>query len=219
MKEQEKIYNYSPNWAVLKLIPSNVSNILDIGCGNGGIKEFINKSIKIDGITFSKKEYDLSINKLNNVYLQNLESGLPDNLSKYDVIIASHIIEHIAYPQNLFNDIKKIMHNNSILIVALPNIMHYNNRLKLFFGNFNYDDTGLMDYTHLRWYTYKSAKKLFLKNDFLIAKFFVEGNLPFYRLTKYFPEKTKNIIKKILFGLSKGFFGVQLIYILKYQNN
>jgi len=208
-----KIYSYSPNLPVLNLIPKKAKKLLDIGCGNGGLIDFYTGTI--DGITISESEYEIAKKRLNNVFLHNLEQGLPEKLEKYDVVLASHVLEHIAYPDKLLSDVKKVMNAQSIFIVALPNIMHYKYRFKLFFGNFKYENTGVMDYTHLRWYTFHSAKKMLKKNGFEILEAFVDGELPFYRLTKFLPKKIQRITKKVLFLVSKGFFGMQLIYIVK----
>ncbi len=209
----KKIYSYNPNFAVLNSIPENSKNLLDIGCGNGGLIDFYKG--KIDGITISESEYEIAEKRLNKVFLHNLEKGLPEKLDKYDVIIASHVLEHIAFPENLLLDIKKVMNEKSVFIIALPNIMHYKYRFKLIFGNFKYENTGVMDYTHLRWYTFHSTQKMLKKSGFKITKAFVDGELPFYRITKILPKFVSNFSKKILFSISKGFFGMQLIYIIK----
>jgi len=210
---ETKVYSYSPNFAVIDSIPEKSKNLLDIGCGNGGLVDFYKG--KIDGITISESEYDIAKKRLNKVFLHNLEEGLPPNLHKFEVIVASHVLEHIAFPEKLLLDIKNIMNEDSIFIIALPNIMHYKYRFKLFFGNFKYENTGIMDYTHLRWYTYNSAKKMIEKSGFNIVNASVDGELPFYRVTKYFPKSIYRIIKKILFKISKGLFGMQLVYIVK----
>ena len=74
--------------------------------------------------------------------------------------------EGFSQTANLFltshPDIKKIMlPDKTILLVAVPNFLVYKNRLKMFLGKFNYEETGLLDKTHVRWYTFKSLKKLF----------------------------------------------------------
>jgi len=213
---ERNIYSYVPNYAVIKSIPRDATTILDIGCGNGGLADFI--SCKIDGITISEIEYNLAKQKLNKVFLYNLENGLPDKLEKYDVIIASHVLEHIAYPEKLLLDVKKVMHKNSIFIVALPNFVHYKYRIKICFGNFNYENSGVMDYTHLRWYTFKSALQLLQNNDLYVINSFADGKLPFYRVTKKIPEIFQKLIKKVLFFISKGLFGAQFILIARNKN-
>lgn len=216
MQIDNKIYNFKKNQEAVDVIPETARKILDIGCGTGVLRDFLNQKITIHGITISEKEYEIAKNKLDKVFVFNLENGLPENIDKdYDIILASHVFEHIAYPDRLLDDIKKVLIPEGKLIVALPNIMHYKYRFKLISGNFDYEDAGVMDYTHLRWYTFSSAKILLEKSGFIIEKAYVSGELPLYRFSKYLPEKLQLILKKILFGISKGFFGMQMLFILK----
>jgi SAM-dependent methyltransferase len=214
----EKIYRNEGNWDVFKNVPDSAKYILDIGCGNGDNARILNKKGRIiDGITLSEKEKENAQQYMSNIYIHNLENGLPSDLAyKYDVIICSHVIEHIAYPKNLLTDIKQRLASNGILIVALPNIMHYQSRSKLLMGDFNYRESGIWDYTHLRWYTFKTGKELLTNNGFNLIKSFVSGDIPMLSFTKVIPFYLRQFLyRNIFIKISKGFFGGQLIYIAK----
>ena len=220
-KIDERVYHNNGNEDLVKEINFyNKKNfkILDIGCGNGDIaKNIVLKSNLIDGITISSKEAGMAKTVMRNVLLHDLEKGLPLQKidSEYDFIICSHVLEHICYPEMLLNDIYKLMHNESILIVCLPNIMHYKSRLELLKGNFYYDQGGVWDSTHFKWYTYSTAIKLLEKNNFKLLKSYVSGQMPFGRLTKFIPKIIKKNIFNILQSISKGFFGDQLVYVAR----
>lgn len=212
----EKIYRNDGNREVLKNISNTAKYILDIGCGNGDNARILNKNGRIiDGITLSEKEKENAQKYMSNIYIHNLENGLPADLAyKYDVIICSHVIEHIAYPKNLLNDIKQRLAPNGILIVALPNIMVYQSRFRLLFGNFNYEESGIWDFTHLRWYTFKTGEELLLNNGFNVVKSFVSGDIPLLSLTKVIPFQIRQFLyRNVFLKISKGFFGGQLIYV------
>lgn len=96
-----KVYSNSGNSDVLKNIVSSVNKILDVGCGRGdNAKHLWKKGLIIDGITLSEEEAKHAKSFMRNIFLHNLEYGLPkDSLSdKYDAIICSHVLEHICYP-------------------------------------------------------------------------------------------------------------------------
>jgi 2-polyprenyl-3-methyl-5-hydroxy-6-metoxy-1,4-benzoquinol methylase len=214
MSLYHKIYHYQKNQGVIDLIPNNTKKILDLGCGTGVIANFIDKNVVIHGITISEQEYKIAKDNLNKVFVFNLENGLPDEIDcDYDLVIASHILEHIAYPDKLLQDIKKVLNTNGKLIVALPNIMHYSYRLKLMIGNFNYTETGVMDQTHLRWYTFYSAKKLLSNHGFHVEYSGVTSELPLYSILKILPKAFQVILKRILYKISRGLFGMQLLYV------
>jgi 2-polyprenyl-3-methyl-5-hydroxy-6-metoxy-1,4-benzoquinol methylase len=214
MSVKENLYNYQKNQAVIDLIPVGTKKILDLGCGTGTIADFLDKTISIHGITISEKEYEISKTRLNKVFMFNLENGLPENIdTDYDLVIASHVLEHIACADKLLSGVKGVLKPDGAILVALPNIMHYTYRFKLIWGNFEYEDTGVMDRSHLRWYTYKSARKMLTDNGFYIIKSLVDSKLPLYRFLKYLPNLAQNFIKSVLYKISKGFFGMQLIYL------
>jgi hypothetical protein len=113
----------------------------------------------------------------------------------------------------LLTDIKNVLVDNGHLIIALPNIMHYKARIQLALGNFNYQSQGLWDYTHFRWYTYRSARRLLERHGFKVEHSTVTGELPFNSLfSKLLPAGVRNAMFNFLKGISKGFFGYQLLY-------
>ena len=213
-----KEYSNSGNPDVLKLITS-AGEVLDIGCGTGDIANHLKKTgCDVDGITISESELKQARQFLREGYLFNVEKGLPEEVKskKYDYIICSHVLEHICYPDNLLNDIKQCLKKDGKLIIALPNLLHYSSRLKLFRGDFNYEDTGIWDNTHFKWYTYETGKKLIEKNGLIVTEQFVTGLLPWNSLfSKFISEKTALKIYDRIKQLSPGLLGYQLIYVAK----
>jgi len=214
--KSQSFYKNEGNTEVLNAVPKESKFILDVGCGAGDNARILNAQNKVvDCITISEKEASIVKSICRNVFICDLENGLPETDAKYDVILCSHIIEHIAYPEKLLSDFKKVMHDNSVLIIALPNFLDYKTRLKILLGNFDYEQSGIMDYTHLRFYTYNTGKKLLENNEFIVQKSWVQGFLPLNSILKFLPAFVKNLSIKFLLFLSKGLFGSQLIYIAK----
>lgn len=217
-----RVYKNNGNSVVLNEIHNFTNSnpkILDIGCGNGDVARNLNNlNYIIDGITISEQEAINSRNVMRNVFIYNLENGLPLDLleEKYDIIICSHVLEHICYPSNLLRDIKNILSDRGILIVCLPNLLHYKSRLELLKGNFHSSELGgIWDSTHFKWYTFKTGQELLEKSSFIVKSKYVTGEMPFGILFKWVPSKIKNKVFSILIKISKGFFGDQLVYIAK----
>ncbi len=212
---QYKTYQNSGNEDVFSLIDEDKKLVLDIGCGGGSLAKKLNTSSKIiDGISISPNELHEAKEFLRHGYLFNLENGLPPEIQEntYDCVICSHILEHIAYPEKLLEDIKKVLKPGGILVVALPNLFHYKTRLQLLKGNFPYAEAGIWDYTHVRWYTFKSALIL-LSQNFEVDYATVTGGLPFNRFFKrILPLGVSRFLYKNLIKISKGLFGYQLLY-------
>jgi 2-polyprenyl-3-methyl-5-hydroxy-6-metoxy-1,4-benzoquinol methylase len=210
------VYKNKGNENILKAVGSESLHILDVGCGAGDNARWLKSQNKIvDGITLSQKEKLLAHEFMRDVFIHDLESGLPEvvKIRKYDVVVCSHVLEHICWPQALLKDIINVIGDDGRLIVALPNVMHYNTRKKLLFGRFEYTESGVMDRTHFRWYTFDSAKRMLESNGFKVQKAWVDGHLPAYRFTKKLPVGFKKAVKTFLFAISKGLFGEQLFYI------
>ena len=217
-KSKNKVYSNLGNADVNELIPNDAKYILDLGCGDGSnARILVNKGYIVDGITISDLERDVAIQIMRNVHVYNLENGLPKlEENMYDVVICSHVLEHICYPQQLLQDIYKVLKSDGILIVALPNLMHYKSRYQLFCGNFNYQPAGIWDFTHFRWYTFATAIKLLQQSKFVLHKKTVTGTLPLNSFFKIIlPHKISRFIYKILISISHGLFGYQLLFVAK----
>ena len=211
-----KIYENAINFGVVDAISVSSQSILDIGCGSGVHAKYLkNLGKTVDGITISEAEAKIASNYCENVYVHNLENGLPSLNKKYDSIICSHVLEHIVYPEKLLINIKDYMHKNSELIIAVPNLLHYKSRLKLLFGTFEYHENGIWDYTHVKWYTFKSLEKLMVLFQFSIIIVWVTGELPFYSITKYIPITIRKNIFNFLVWISPGLFGGQILIKVK----
>ncbi len=214
-ESRQKIYSNSGNRDVLDLVPASAKHILDIGCGDGSnAKLLVKQGCIIDGITISETEKAEAQKVMRNVLVHNAENGLPfEGEQLYDVVICSHVLEHICYPARLMDDIYRVLKNDGVLIVALPNLMHYGSRWQLIKGNFNYKNAGIWDYTHFRWYTFKTAQGLFKEHGFLIDTATVTGEVPLNSIfKKLLPAKLNQFFYSLLIKISKGFFGYQLLY-------
>ena len=215
---KNKIYKNKGNQEVYLNINQASSEILDVGCGAGSLAARLQQDGHIiDGITLSKEEATTASQVLRSTFIHNLETGLPPEIInqnlKYDFVICSHVLEHICFPQKLLTDIKQILKPGGKLIIALPNLMHYRSRLELLKGNFNYQESGVWDYTHFRWYTFKSGQQLLQDHGFIVQKAWVSGEIPFYSWLSFLPDIARKRIFTMLTNISKGLFGGQLLYI------
>ena len=175
------VYRGSGNPRLIEYLPENAHTALDLGCASGGMAETLNAlGIQTDGVTYSAEEKRLAEQHCRKVIEHNLEDGLPLELASnsYDVIILSHVLEHIADPKKLLEGISQALGPNGRILCAIPNMLFFKNRLKLLAGKIEYQDRGLMDYTHVRWYTRASLEQLFESYGFETLSFNAQGNVP-----------------------------------------
>ena len=107
---------------------------------------------------------------LYNLIIGNLED--PDDLAEiegqYDVVLIADVIEHLAWPEIPLHSLRKHLRFDGRLIVSVPNVAHWSMRRSLLFGRWDLDERGLMDRTHLRWYTQKTARDLLISAGYRI---------------------------------------------------
>ena len=224
-----KTYSNSGNTIVLSEVPSDIPcTILDLGCGAGdNARRLVENGHTVDGITLSDSEFSLASKWCREVWIYDLEKGLPPHAyeQNYDFVICSHVLEHIAYPENLLRGITRINFKNRFIsernkkdwggaIIALPNPMFMRNRLNWLKGNFEYQKTGLMDYTHLRFYTFSTARRLFKERGFTVLKQFGSGYFPLGPLRRI-SKALAGRIDKLAVRSFPAWFSTQMILVVK----
>jgi len=214
-RTSDKIYQNAGNPPVLKEVPSSAHIILDVGCGAGdNARALAGQGKVIDAISASAAELEMARPWCRATMRYNLEEGLPPECpGPYDVSICSHVLEHLADPARLLRDIHRALNSQSgILIVAVPNIMHYRYRVQLLLGNFDYTDTGVMDNTHYRWYTFASGRTLLEQNGFKVLRAFGDGSFPLWKLRDALPARISTALDCIACRYRPGVFALQHIF-------
>lgn len=87
----------------------------------------------------------------------------------YQVILLADILEHLRQPENVLTIIREKLAPTGIVLASLPNIAFWKMRLELLTGRFEYTDTGLLDRTHLRFFTLKTAIAMFTAAGFRVT--------------------------------------------------
>lgn len=152
---------YSTHNVVLQNIGKN-KLVLDVGCNDGYIGKHSDKSnlfYGLDHLPSAVRQAKLIYNDAS-TYDLNVLKKLPWNKS-FDVIIFADVLEHVVDPVEVLRYfVDNYLASDGIVILSLPNIANWQIRLRLLLGQFNSTDTGIMDKTHLHFYTYKTTRKL-----------------------------------------------------------
>ncbi len=204
-----------------KFLPSHYKRVLDIGCGEG----FFSKNLKpdseiwgIEPVKTTAKKASKNIGKVLNGLYEDVYAELPDNY--FDLIICNDVIEHFKDHDAFFESIKQKMNNNSYIIGAIPNVRYAKNLYNILFNkDWRYEDSGILDRTHLRFFTEKSLQRTFAKHDFIIDEFYGINSLVSESFS--YKEKIKKLLLLIVifssFGYYKDIQYLQFGFRLKYS--
>ena len=211
-----KRYENRGNPALLALLPNTANRVLDIGCGAGDNARLLKAmGLSVDGITLSEAEATTARQVCGSVFVHDLESGLPPHLNTtYDAVVCSHVLEHLRWPDRLLKEVREILRpNQGALLVALPNVLFYKNRWRLLAGHFDYEESGLMDASHFRWFTYASSRRLLEIAGFEVLSHSGEGSFPLPFARKVLPQRLVAAVDNTAMSLLPGLFRVPASFV------
>jgi SAM-dependent methyltransferase len=206
----------SHHW--LKSLSGSGHQILDIGCGEGELAQELAEQNEVVGVDILSTPRNRGALK---DYVQiDLENGsLAENEklygSKFDRILLPDVLEHLRNPERVLSDCQELLAPDGRILVSLPNVANITVRFSLLFGRWSYSDRGILDKTHVRFYTRKSGKRLIEGCGYRI----VQTRTTIMPITMLLgldergaPAKLLSRSLNVVTRLLPGFMGYQLIY-------
>ncbi|MBU1122852.1 MAG: class I SAM-dependent methyltransferase [Candidatus Omnitrophota bacterium] len=157
----------------LSLLSQGILNVLDVGCGNGGLgSKLKERGIGVIGIERNKSLCSQAAKNLDNVFLADIESfKLPLSKKSFDCIMYADILEHLIEPKNILENYKEYLKDDGCIIASIPNIRYYKVILRLLLGgSWDYMEHGILDKSHLRFFTLINIKELFVAAGYQIVE-------------------------------------------------
>lgn len=157
---------------MLKYIPSSTFRFLDVGCGEGYFGNMIKnyKTAEVWGVEIYQKAAEIASKKIDKVVFGNYETdslSLPQHY--FDCIFFNDVLEHFINPWEILEITKEYLANGGYIIASLPNMRFlYAMKSLIFEQNWKYCREGILDKTHLRFFTFKSAKDLFNEKGYFV---------------------------------------------------
>jgi SAM-dependent methyltransferase len=145
-----------------------------VGCGTGrlGEKLKLEKNCYVVGIEVSESSADLARKRLNDVIIADVEklTELPFPDGYFHVIVFADVLEHLKAPDRVLCFFKRYLNANGYALISIPNVANWTLRLKLMFGRWDYKDRGLLDRSHIKFFTLKTARSMLGSCGFRIVK-------------------------------------------------
>jgi 2-polyprenyl-3-methyl-5-hydroxy-6-metoxy-1,4-benzoquinol methylase len=168
-------------YKVFHLVPEK-AKVLDVGCssGNFGHELITRKHCTVDGLELDKADAKAASKQLRKVFIKNVETDNLKEIDKdYDIIYFGDVIEHLVDPIAALKKIKNHLSPNGKILFSIPNMGHISIRLYLLRGDFDYGETGLLDKTHLHFYTLAEVQRVFAEAQLKIDHLdFVDKDYP-----------------------------------------
>lgn len=218
MNYNEKAPDYFSNIRkdLINLIDANAKDlkILEVGAAYGETLYYL----KQNGIAAEAVGVDIfedTKNKQNYKPLDRFIFGdiekieLPEYNQYFDLILLPDVLEHLFEPKSVLETLKKYLKEDGKIIVSMPNIRYYSALYKIVFkGDFKYEESGIFDYTHVRFYCRKNIQELLETAGYTTLK--QESSIKNYQ-----GKSLSKLINLITFGIFEEFFSTQYFFVVR----
>jgi 2-polyprenyl-3-methyl-5-hydroxy-6-metoxy-1,4-benzoquinol methylase len=158
------------------------AHILEIGCGNGATGALAlatGKCARYVGVEMFAPMADAARAVLSEVHQGNVEAmALPFAPASFDALVMSEVLEHLTDPAAVMGRLSPLLKPGARVFASSPNIAHWRIVRDLLRGRFDYADSGVMDRTHLHWFTPDSFRRLFADAGIAIDAWGPPGTVP-----------------------------------------
>ncbi|HEV7674624.1 MAG TPA: class I SAM-dependent methyltransferase [Candidatus Angelobacter sp.] len=149
-------------------------SVLEAGCSTGFLScQIAANGARVVGIEVDKEAAELATQNCQRVLSCNLNSPewVNDVGERFDLVTFGDVLEHLNNPVAVLRQTQELLNPCGRVLICLPNVAHWAIRAKLLAGNFRYESTGILDFTHLRFFTMESAKQLIAEAGYCLVWF------------------------------------------------
>lgn len=158
------------------------SKVLEFGPANGRLTKYLHtqKKCSVTIVEINEEDGAEAAKYADEFYLGKQDGNIENYIwkgteKKFDFIILADVLEHLRNPGEVLRNCSEVLKNDGKILASIPNIAHNSILIDLYNDNFNYDETGLLDKTHVHFFTHTSFLKM-LKN----IELFVYKTEPIY---------------------------------------
>lgn len=163
LKYGMNVDSYSSHSQILEMLRDlpRGSSILDVGTAQGYIGERLTgHGFYLAGIEQDQRSAAISSRFYDEFVVADIETASFCFRRKFDAIVLADVLEHLRYPLRLLVELRKCLSESGRFIISVPNVANIYVRLNLLVGKFDYADRGILDESHLRFFTLKTLHRL-----------------------------------------------------------
>jgi GT2 family glycosyltransferase/2-polyprenyl-3-methyl-5-hydroxy-6-metoxy-1,4-benzoquinol methylase len=156
---------------VVALVPSTARNVLELGCASGALGAALKRrqSCRVTGIEYVADVAQRAHGRLDRVIAGDCETLDFDALfepGEFDCLIAADVLEHLRDPEAILARLKPFLSHDATVVTSIPNVRNYAVLQSALEGNWTYQDAGILDRTHLRFFTRREIDAMFARLGF-----------------------------------------------------
>ncbi|QSZ40927.1 glycosyltransferase [Sulfurimonas aquatica] len=195
---------------LVKRVKEN-STVLEFGPANGRMTKYMKEQLdcKVYAVEIDEKAAKDASQYTEKIIVDSIENytwGKEFESIKFDYIIFADVLEHLYYPEKVLNSVKEFLKGDGSILISIPNIAHNSILINLVKNEFNYSPTGLLDDTHIRFFTKKTFDDLIAKTGYFrtyeTAIFLNPENTEFRNSYTDLPEEFSEYLKRLSWGES-----------------
>jgi methionine biosynthesis protein MetW len=144
--------------------------VLDLGCGDGHLAAQLKAAghhvVGVDAAVDSRVK-----DSVDQFVQADLDLGLPPEVEgPFDLVICADVLEHLRRPEFVLDELHRLVAPSGVVVVSVPNFAHWYPRLRVVAGRFDYDRRGILDHTHVRFFTRRSFERLVSDRGWAITR-------------------------------------------------
>ena len=150
----------------------NGRRVLDVGAADGIVsRRLTERGWRVTGIEGDPALAQAGAPHCERMITANLNREIPDMTGPFDAIVYGDVLEHLIDPLRVLVELDRALGPEGFVVISVPNIAHFYIRLLLLLGRFDYIDRGILDDSHLRFFTARSLRALIADAGLTIERF------------------------------------------------
>lgn len=194
------------------LVDPTHARVIDLGCGVGANMSLLReRGHEVTGVTLSEDEATLVRSRgFRCLVCDVANENVPLPAASADALLFSHVLEHLAWPEEALRRSLKLLRPGGGVYVALPNALQFRQRWEFFRGRFRYVETGITDRTHLRFFDFHSARELLEGAGVRVSRHLAVGHVPLGPVRRAVGSMAPRL-DRLASRLRPGFFGFHIL--------